>query len=259
MRITILGMGKMGSWLVQRLSEGNNLALYDIDETKARGIGNENVKVLSDLSEIGELRPELLINAVSLENTIEAFEEAGDHLTEDCIISDIASIKNGMPDYYRDCGFRFVSVHPMFGPTFADMDSLRQENAVIMKESDREGASFFRRFFQGLGLKIYEYTFKEHDELMSYSLTLPFTASLVFAACVNTTVVPGTTFKKHKEIADRLLSENDHLLAEILFNQHSLNQLDKITSKLEFLKHVIRGRDYEEAKKLFDRLRSNLE
>jgi prephenate dehydrogenase len=72
------------------------------------------------------------------------------------------------------------------------------------------------------------------------------------------TTVPGTTFKKHMNIAKGLLSEDDYLLADILFNKYSLKELDKVTSKLEFLKHVIKGRDYEEAVRFFNSLRNNV-
>ena len=121
-----------------------------------------------------------------------------------------------------------------------------------------EVTGFFQKFFTRLKLNIFEYTFKKHDRMTAYSLTLPFASTLVFASCMNTSAVPGSTFKKHKEIATGLLSEDDYLLSEILFNSYSLQQLEKVTSRLEFLKHVIKGRDIEEARKFFNSLRKNL-
>jgi prephenate dehydrogenase len=139
------------------------------------------------------------------------------------------------------------------------MDSLKEENAVIVKEStDREATAFFRKFFEQRGVKVLDYSFKEHDQMMAYSLTTPFAASLVFAACMEKNVVPGSTFARHRKIARGLLSEDNHLLSEILFNPYSLQQLEKITARLEFLKHVIKGKDYEEAKEFFDKLRKNV-
>jgi len=76
---------------------------------------------------------------------------------------------------------------------------------------------------------------------------------------MDSSAVPGSTFKKHHEIAKGLLSEDDTLLAEILFNPYSLSQLEEVTNKLEFLKHVIRQRDFDEAEKFFNRLRKNIE
>ena len=75
---------------------------------------------------------------------------------------------------------------------------------------------------------------------------------------MDSSVVPRSTFKKHHEIAKGLFSEDDTLLAEILFNPYSLSQLEEVTNKLDFLKHVIRQRDFDEAGKFFNRLRKNI-
>ena len=267
-RIAILGFGKMGSWLARELAKDRDkeVAAYDINAgnkiaiqkiaTQAKNV--MDIRQLNDVSQLAQFKPELLINAVSLQNTIPAFENAVKHLPKDCMIADVASVKAGLAEFYRSCGFRFVSMHPMFGPVFANMESLKEENVVLIKESDSSGKEFFRDFFANLGLRIFEYSFEEHDRMMAYSLTTPFAASLVFAACMEKNTVPGTTFARHRKIAKGLLSEDDHLLAEILFNPNSAAQIEKITAKLEFLKHIIRGRDYEEAKKFFNKLRKNL-
>jgi prephenate dehydrogenase len=256
MRITILGVGNMGTWFANRLKSEHEIGVYDLNIEKANRISG--VRIFGELPEIEDFQPELLINAVSIQNTILAFESAATYLSKECIIADVMSVKGKICEFYSGCSFRFVSVHPMFGPTFADIDQLGEENVIIIRESCFEGALFFRDFFMGLGLQIFEYSFDEHDLLIAYSLTLPFASSLVFAANMDSSTVPGTTFKKHHEIAKGLLSEEDALLSEILFNPHSLSQLEKVTNKLEFLKHVIRQRDFDEAQKFFDRLRKNI-
>jgi prephenate dehydrogenase len=256
MRIAILGAGSMGSWLARGLSGDNDVAVHDTDNGKAAGCG---CRALSGAEELHDFAPQMLINVVSLQNTVAAFESALAHIPNGCVLCDMASVKSGIPEFYAKAGRRFVSVHPMFGPTFASMDSLGGENAVIIRESDAEGAAFMRKFFSALNLNIFEYSFDEHDRMMAYSLTTPFASSMVFAACMEKGAVPGTTFARHREIAEKLLSEDDHLLAEILFNPYSIAQIEKITSRLEFLKHIVRGRDYEEAGKFFAKLRGNLE
>jgi len=57
--------------------------------------------------------PELLINAVSLQNTIKAFESATPYLPDDCIISDVASVKGKIPEFYKKelLSFCFCSSH----------------------------------------------------------------------------------------------------------------------------------------------------
>jgi len=260
MKIMIIGAGHMGVWLAHNLSENNQVGLFDKVLEKAYRVSrkNQSIHTLDSLDKVGIFHPDILINAVSIRSTRKAFESVIPHLDSSVILSDTASIKGGLHEFYESCGFRYVSVHPMFGPTFANVDRLDEENAVIISESDTEGAGFFRSFFSHLGINLYEYSFCEHDEMMAYSLTLPFASSMVFAACMKSTAVPGTTFKKHRLIAEGLLEEDDDLLSEILFNPRSLAQLEKVTHKLEFLKHVIRGRDTEEAGKFFGRLRSNI-
>lgn len=256
MKIAILGAGHMGGWLIKELSPQHSLAAYDLQDKKSEFGGLS--QWLQSPAELAAFRPEMLINAVSLQNTIAGFESAVNYIGSDCWLCDLASVKTSLPDYYRRLGRPFVSLHPMFGPTFSDLESLREENAVIITESAELGKKFFIDLFAHWGVRVFEYSFEEHDRMMAYSLTTPFVASLVFAACVDKTAVPGTTFARHRKLARGVLSEDEHLLAEILFNPHSLTQIENITAKLEFLKHVIRERDWEEAKKVFAKLRQNV-
>ena len=256
MKIVILGMGHMGSWLTKELLREHEVAVYDIDERKSEGLSN--IFRLHHPREIEGYRPELLINAVSLQHTVAAFEETLRYLPKNCIIGDVASIKGEIADYYSRGGFKFASVHPMFGPTFANMKILKEENGVIISESCEDGRDFFNRLFTRLGLRIFEYSFEEHDSMMAYSLTVPFVASMMFAGCVDAKAVPGTTFKRHMKIARNLLSEDDHLLAETLFNPHSVAQLGRMTSQLQYLKHIITGKDFEVAREFFAKLRENI-
>ena len=259
MKIAILGTGNMGAWFARELSKNNEVFVYDIDSDKTDMLKNKaEVSIIDELVELKDIQPDMLLNAVSLENTVSMFEAVRGYLTKDCILADITSVKNGLPDYYAQCGFSFVSTHPMFGPTFADLDRLKQENAIIIEESDSKGAEFFRNFYREFNLTLFDYSFSRHDEMMAYSLSLPFVSSLVFAACMKDKVVPGSTFAKQRKIADGLLSEDDRLISEILFNDNTLNQLEKVTSRLEFLKHIIRQKDFEEAKLFFDNLRERI-
>ena len=113
--------------------------------------------------------------------------------------------------------------------------------------------------FTRLGVRLFEYSFDEHDRMMAYSLTIPFVSSMMFAGCVDAKTVPGTTFKRQMTIARHLLSEDDHLLAETLFNPHSVAQLGRMTSQLQFLKHIIAGKDFEVAREFFAKLRENID
>jgi prephenate dehydrogenase len=239
----------MGSWLVESLCLDYDVGVYDKEKQKLKYFFNSH-KFLS-YEEIGVFNPDLLINAVTLNSTVQVFREIQPFLNTNCILADITSVKNGLFLYYKESGKRFVSTHPMFGPTFGNIKDLSTENAIIIKESDEEGKQFFRKFYKSLKLNIYEYSFEEHDQTIAYSLSIPFSSSLVFAACMKKQEAPGTTFRKHLEVARGVLSEDDYLLSEILFSPYTAEQVKKINAKLDSL--------IEKLKQFFDGLRKNIE
>jgi len=256
MRIAIIGAGNMGSWLVESLCLDYEVGVYDIDRNKLKYFFNSRKFLYYE--EILEFSPDILINAVSLDKTIALFDDILSYLPEKCIIADITSVKSGLAEYYGKLGRRFVSTHPMFGPTFGNVKDLSNESAIIITESDEEGKAFFREFYSGQKLRIHEYSFQEHDQTIAYSLSIPFSSTMVFAACMKKQEAPGTTFKKHNSIAEGLLSEDDFLLSEILLSPHSLEQVERISEQLEALIGMIKARDKDQLNEFFQMLRSNI-
>jgi len=256
MRIAIIGAGNMGSWLVESLCLDYEVGVFDTDRSKMKYFFNSR-KFLY-LEEILDFTPDLLINAVSLDKTLPVFNEIISYLPENCIIADITSVKNGLAEYYEKLNRRFVSTHPMFGPTFGNVKDLSNESAIIISESDEEGKTFFREFYSSLKLNIFEYTFLEHDETIAYSLSIPFASTMVFAATMKEQEAPGTTFKKHFDIAKGLFSEDDYLLSEILLSPHSLDQVERINKEMSALTEMIKSRDKEKLKFFFGNLRKNI-
>jgi len=256
MRIAIIGAGNMGSWLVESLCLDYEVGVFDTDRTKLKYFFNSRKFLYYE--EILDFTPDLLINAVSLEKTLPVFNEIISYLPESCIIADITSVKNGLAEYYKNLGRRFVSTHPMFGPTFGNVKELSNENAIIISESDEEGKAFFREFYSSLNIKIFEYSFQEHDETIAYSLSIPFASTLVFAASMKEQEAPGTTFKKHLDIAKGLFSEDDFLLSEILMSPHSLEQVERINKEMITLTEMIKARDKEQLKVFLAKLRGNI-
>jgi len=256
MRILILGAGKMGTFLTDALCFKHEVALFDVDPKRLRFVFN--TQRMTSLEEIEAFKPELLINAVTIKDTLDSFNSVMPYLPKECILSDIASVKTGFPEFYASCGFRFVSTHPMFGPTFASLSDLSTQNAIIISESDHLGKVFFKDFYGSLKLHIFEYSFKEHDETMAYSLSIPFASTLVFASIMKHQDAPGTTFKKHLNIAQGLLSEEDYLLTEILFNPNTPGQLGQIQEKLTELLNIINKKDSEAMLAFLTGVRKNI-
>lgn len=256
MKILILGAGKMGSFFCDTLSFEHEVAAYETDARRLRYL--YNVQRLTTMEEIGEFQPELVINAVSLKATLDVFRQVLPCLPATCILSDIASVKTGLREFYTQCGFRYVSTHPMFGPTFANLGQLHDENAVVISEGDTLGRCFFKELYSRLGLHVCEYTFDEHDRTVAYSLSVPFVSTFAFAAVMRHQDAPGTTFKRHMKIARGVLSEDDTLLREILFNPYTKEQVAGIRAALKELIDIIDARDEAHMQQFLTRIRANI-
>lgn len=246
----------MGSFFCDLLCMNHQVAVFETDANRLRF--TFNTLRFTTYDEIKAFEPELLINAVTIKHTIAAFEAVLPYIPKNCVISDIASVKTGLPEFYAQCGHPFASSHPMFGPTFASLSNLSSENAIVITEGDYLGRLFFRDLYHSLHLNVCEYTFAEHDETIAYSLSIPFASTLVFGSIMKHQDAPGTTFKRHMAIARGLMSEDDYLLQEILFNPHTPNQLERIREKLAELQQLVENRDCEGMRLFINSVRENI-
>ncbi len=256
MTIAVFGCGRMGEWFARELASVHRVVVWDSDETRlARFAQDDRMSSPGDLS---GLRPSLFLNCTTLSATEAVFREALPSLPEECILADIASLKSELPSFYAGARRRFVSIHPMFGPTFATLDNLRNEHAVVIGESDPGGKRFFLEFFASRGVSTREISFDEHDRLMAYSLTLPFAVALGFAGATDRRAVPGTTFRRQMAVSAGLLSEDDHLLAEILLNRYSLGRIDSLLAQISELRSAVAAGESGEIRAFLARVRDLL-
>ena len=230
MKILILGAGKMGCFFTDILSFDHETAVYEIDPKRMRFL--YNTLRFTKLEEIRDFRPDLVINCVTLQHTIEVFRQVIPYLHKDCIISDIASVKTDLKAFYEETGMHYVSTHPMFGPTFANLGALSSENAIVINEGDYLGRVFF--------------------------LSVPFVSTFVFSAVMKHQDAPGTTFKRHLAIARGVLSEDETLLREILFNPRTKSHVEDIREELKGLIQIIDNHDAGALSKFLTRIRKNI-
>ncbi len=246
----------MGSFLADSMCLLHEVAVFDVNIKKLQYVFN--TRRLTTLDELREFDPELLINAVTLKYTLQTFEEVLPYLSPTCMISDIASVKTDLKKFYATCGHPYVSTHPMFGPTFANLRELSKNHAIIISEGDHLGKVFFKDFYGSLNLNLHEYTFEEHDENMAYALSVPFVSSMVFSACMRRPDAPGTTFAKHLDTAKGVLSEDDYLLSEVLFSPHTPEKIQNVISQMEDLLQIIKSKDNALMSSYLTRLRENI-
>ena len=91
----------MGSFFLDLLSFDHETAVYEKDARRMRF--TYNCQRFTRFDEIAAFRPQLVINAVTVKYTIPAFNEVMPCLPDDCILSDIASVKTGLKEFYTEC------------------------------------------------------------------------------------------------------------------------------------------------------------
>ena len=69
---------------------------------------------------------------------------------------------------------------------------------------------------------------------------------------------PGTTFKRHLKIARGVLSEDETLLREILFNPRTKTHVEGIRSELKELIQIIDNKDEKALSKYLEKIRKNI-
>ena len=99
MRICIVGAGKMGAFLADSMCLLHEVAIYDVDIKRLQYVFN--TRRLTTLDELRDFNPELLINAVTLKYTLKTFESVLPYLSNSCMLSDIASVKTGLKEFFE--------------------------------------------------------------------------------------------------------------------------------------------------------------
>ena len=242
-RILISGYGRMGILLAEMLAEKVSCELAVYDPYLKDGDIPDTIVKLRHTADAEAFNPDVLLNCTGPESTVQAFDQLKPYLSDACLFTDIASVKNKLPEYYATEGVRFVSLHPMFGPTFASTANMKGLNCIIITESAEEGKEFFSAFFRRFGINVAEFSFSDHDKLMSKVLAVPFVATLLFAAVSEAELPGGTTYKRHIEIAEGLFSENPAVIAGILANGHNAGQVRKMMDRLKVLLPLLENQD----------------
>ena len=98
MKILIIGAGKMGSFFADLLCRNHDVAIYDTNPERL--LFTYMCRRFQSLDEVDEFNPDMVINAVTVKYTLSAFREILPHVSERCILSDIASVKTGLPEFY---------------------------------------------------------------------------------------------------------------------------------------------------------------
>lgn len=256
MKILTIGAGKMGAFFCDLLSFDHDVAVLETDPKRLRF--TFNVERFATPEEVRGFEPELVINAATVKYTRRIQKRTPLHPGE--MHPERHSIRQDRSAGVLRILRTSVRVEPPDVRTdirLAEQSHQRERRGD--KEGDCLGRVFFLDLYRRLHLNVVEYTFAEHDETISYSLSIPFASSLAFGASIKRQDAPGTTFKRHMAIARGLMSEDDFLISEILFNPESIDKIDMLIRNLDELRDIIARHDAEGMSRFIGQVRKNIE
>ena len=120
----------MGNIFTDVLCTQHEVALFDVNPHNLRFVFN--TYRLTKYDEIQAFKPELVINAVTLKYTIEAFKAVIPYLPKECILSDIALENNRIVKNFNESTNMCYVQSPDVWTYFCQFGRLSSQSAIII-------------------------------------------------------------------------------------------------------------------------------
>jgi prephenate dehydrogenase len=233
MKMAIIGAGKMGRWFANFfLEQGMSVVVSDKDQEKLARIREElKVETASNVDAVKST--DRVLVCVPIENFENVIAEIHTHIRPEQTVMDICSVKetpvNIMCKYIKNGAV--LGTHPMFGP---GVKSIKNQNFVLTPTNDKEKklAEEFGNWLKEKGAKVFVMSPREHDELMSVVLGLPYFLSLVTCDTIisygrfsDAKKVSGASYKVLLTLIEAIASEDAEFSTSLQMN---LPENDKV-------------------------------
>jgi len=184
--------------------------------------------------------------SVPIELTTATASRIGPYLPEDCVLTDITSIKDSpLQAMLAAHKGPVVGLHPLFGPTTSTMD---KQIVVVTPGRDAAACQWVIDQFAAWGSIILRADSKEHDDIMSVVQTVRHFATFAFGQflCNRRINLPRTLefsspiYRLELGMVGRLFAQDASLYSEIIFASPERRQLLKayITSLKDNLEMI---------------------
>jgi len=235
---TIGGSGRMGGWISRFLADsGHEISVIDI---KKPDFDVPHTQELSDSVGLNDV----IIIATPIRTSINILEKLKTLSLKKPVIFDLSSVKS--PVYnalasLRDDGVLVTSLHPMFGPS---VQLLFGKHIILTSLGVEKADDCARNLFKSTALTMLEMSIEQHDEIMSYVLSLSHLLNIIFVLALKESTMPvaslehlaSPTFSYLISQAHKVFDENPHLYYEIqALNPHNKKSYEKLKQALKKL------------------------
>ncbi len=230
MKVGIIGAGRIGSMLARdALRAGHEVLVYDPNPS-FRDLRNVELADLRTL--VGSA--DVIIVSTPLQVVREILLKIKDLVRKKSLVLDIASIKRGLEDVYKKYpdDVYVASAHPMFGygaGTFKGYKVL-----VLPVKGKEEGAVKAKAFFELLGSRVYIVDWKEHEEMVKYTIGLPYFISVAFLLTISpqkekAVLYGGTSYTYLSTYAQAVFVDDPSFIQELI--QYSTEAISEFLEK----------------------------
>ncbi len=192
------------------------------------------------------LKIDLALISVPIESTDSVISKLGPYLPQDCILSDITSIKESpLKAMLKAHQGPVVGFHPLFGPSTSTLD---KQIIVATPGRNPDACQWFLDQLSAWGSIILNSTAKEHDEVMGIVQTLRHFATFAFGQFLHrkqinlqrTLEFSSPIYRLELGMVGRLFAQDSSLYAEIIFASPDRRRLlkdylDSIQDNLEMI------------------------
>ena len=246
----------MGSFFTDILSFQHETAVFDVNPHQLRFV--YNTYRFTTLEEIKEFEPELVINAVTLKYTLEVFRQVIPHLPQDCILSDISSVKTGFKEFYEGAGMRYVSTAPDVRSHVCQSGEPEPRERHRHQRRRLYGAHLFPRLIHSTRitcLRIFvRGTRRDHGLLAQYSFRVDFHLCCgdETSGCTGHDIQTPSENSSGRAERRRLPPSGNP------FQPRTKSHVERIREELKNLIHIIDERDEEGLNRYLTRIRENI-
>ncbi len=171
LNISVIGLGRFGSFWAREISKSANVFTYDINHEKL----SSSSKFATPTSLNEALEKDYIILTIPIREIENFVRQNGDKIKSDSILIDSASVKTPVVDWFEKLlpsNVNYFFTHPLFGPDSGSA-GLKGLSITLLPGKINYGKYLeFVKMLELLGLNILTLSPEEHDYLMAYNLNL---------------------------------------------------------------------------------------
>lgn len=249
MNIAVIGAaGNMGKWFTNYfIKKGHNVRIYDKRrkdaEVLAKEVSAEHALTLKQCIH----NSDVIFLSIPIEATPQTLAKIGRMVKSSVLLVEISSIKSPVISALRRLPKQItpLSLHPLFGPGLTD---LKFGRIIVVKVNDVDcEAELAKQLFPEASFVICDV--REHDEMMAYSLTLPYFVNLAFGLSLSKLEVAklrqyaGTTLTVQLDLLEATIQSSKHLIFPLLVkNPYSKEVVKRYLGAVKTLNQYVKNK-----------------